>query len=59
MAAVDHPHIIPVYAAGEADGLLYIAMRYVSSGDPRELIRRDGQLTAARGVAAVSAGLGA
>ena len=24
-AAVDHPHIIPVYAAGEADGILYIA----------------------------------
>ena len=48
VAAVDHPHIVPVYAAGEADGLLYIAMRYVSSGDLRELIRRDGQLTAAR-----------
>ena len=47
-AAVDHPHIIPVYAAGEADGVLYIAMRYVSSGDLRELLRRDGQLTAGR-----------
>jgi serine/threonine-protein kinase len=46
--AVDHPHIIPVYAADEADGVLYIAMRYVSSGDLRELIRRDGQLTADR-----------
>jgi len=48
VAAVDHPHIIPVYAAGEADGFLYIAMRYVPSGDLRELIRREGQLTAAR-----------
>lgn len=47
-AAVDHPHIIPVYAAGEADGVLYIAMRYVSSGDLRELLRRDGKLTAER-----------
>jgi len=47
-AAVDHPHIVPVYAADEADGVLYIAMRYVSSGDLRELIRRDGQLTAER-----------
>ena len=28
-AAVDDPHIIPVFEAGETDGLLYIAMRYV------------------------------
>ena len=27
-AAVDDPHIIPVYEAGEADGVLFIAMRY-------------------------------
>jgi serine/threonine protein kinase len=47
-AAVEHPHIIPVYAAGDADDLLYIAMRYVPSGDLSELIRRDGQLTAER-----------
>src|SRR5689334_9272677 len=32
-AAVDHPHIIPVYAAGEAAGRLYIAMRFVAGGD--------------------------
>ena len=37
-AAVDHPHIIPVYAAGEASGVLYIAMRFVSGGDLRSLI---------------------
>jgi serine/threonine protein kinase len=47
-AAVDHPNIIPVYAAGEADGVLYIAMRYVASGDLHKLIRRDGHLTAER-----------
>src|ERR1700760_2000360 len=32
-AAVDDPHIIPVYEAGEADGVLFIAMRYVPGGD--------------------------
>lgn len=47
-AAVDHPHIIPVYAAGEAEGALYLAMRYVPSGDLRGLLRRDGPLTAQR-----------
>ncbi|MCW2892382.1 MAG: serine/threonine protein kinase, partial [Actinomycetia bacterium] len=30
VAAVDHPHIIPVYAAGEADGMQFIAMRFVA-----------------------------
>src|ERR1700760_4741330 len=29
VAAVDHPHIIPVYAAGESNGMQYIAMRFV------------------------------
>ena len=47
-AAVDDPHIIPVYEAGEADGVLYIAMRYVPGGDLRSLVRRDGPLIPAR-----------
>ena len=34
-AAIDHPHIVPVFAAGEADGALFIAMWYVPSGDLR------------------------
>src|SRR5436189_13181 len=28
-AGLDHPNVIPVYDAGEAEGVLYIAMRYV------------------------------
>jgi tRNA A-37 threonylcarbamoyl transferase component Bud32 len=47
-AAVDHPHIIPVFEAGEAGGVLFIAMRYVGGGDVRLLIRRLGPLDAAR-----------
>ena len=43
-AAVDHPHIIPVYDAGEAAGILYLAMRYVSGGDLRSVTRREGPL---------------
>ena len=28
-ASIDHPNVIPVYEAGEEDGVLYIAMRWV------------------------------
>ena len=48
-------HIIPVYEAGEAGGVLYIAMRYVASGDVQGLLGRERQLPAARVAAIVSA----
>ncbi|MEV7617947.1 serine/threonine-protein kinase [Streptomyces sp. NPDC089799] len=43
-AAIDHPHIVPVFEAGEADGMLYIAMRYVRGFDLRTLLDRTGPL---------------
>jgi serine/threonine protein kinase len=43
-AAVDDPHIIPVYEAGEADGVLFIAMRFVQGGDLRQMLEREGAL---------------
>src|SRR5215469_14552953 len=42
IASVDEPHIVPVYAAGEADGVLYIATRFVAGGDLSSLLRRYG-----------------
>jgi serine/threonine protein kinase len=53
-AAVDDPHIIPVYEAGEAGGVLFLAMRLVSGGDVRGLLRREGPLPAARTAAIIS-----
>ena len=53
-AAVDDPHIIPVFEAGEADGALFIAMRYVPGGDVRSLVRRVGPLSPSRAAAIVS-----
>ncbi|MEU7106993.1 serine/threonine-protein kinase [Streptomyces sp. NPDC046215] len=44
-AAIDHPHIVPVFEAGEADGVLYIAMRYVAGQDLRALLDRSGPLS--------------
>jgi hypothetical protein len=43
-AGVEHPNVIPVYDAGEADGELYIAMRYVEGTDLRAVLQRDGRL---------------
>lgn len=43
-AKIDHPHIVPIFEAGETDGVLYIAMRYVSGLDLRALLDRDGPL---------------
>ena len=54
VANVEHPHIIPVYAAGQADGLLYIAMRFVDGADLHALIRSGGPLPPRRAAAFVS-----
>ncbi|MFF5138679.1 serine/threonine-protein kinase [Streptomyces sp. NPDC013157] len=43
-AAIDHPHIVPIFEAGETDGVLYIAMRYVSGPDLRALLDEEGVL---------------
>ena len=43
-ASLDHPNVIPIHAAGEHDGILYIAMRFVPGDDLRTLLRVDGRL---------------
>jgi hypothetical protein len=50
-ASLDHPNVVPVYEAGDADGLLFLAMRYVSGTDLRALLRREGALAPERAVA--------
>jgi len=42
VAAVEESHIVPVYGAGESDGVLYIATRFVAGGDLGTLLRRAG-----------------
>ena len=37
-ASIDHAGILPVYAAGEADGELYLATRFVAGTDLRALL---------------------
>jgi len=52
-AAVDDPHIIPVFEAGDADGVLYIAMRYVPGGDVGTIVHHDGPLSPGRAAAVI------
>jgi serine/threonine protein kinase len=45
-ASLDHPHIVPVYDAGEVEQILYMAMRYVPGSDLQGMIRREGRISA-------------
>jgi serine/threonine-protein kinase len=47
-ASIDHPNVIPVYSAGEIDGQLYLATRFVDGTDLHHLMRRDGPLVPER-----------
>ncbi len=44
-ASLEHPNIVPVYDAGEVDGTLYLAMRYIPGSDLQGMIRREGRLS--------------
>jgi hypothetical protein len=54
-AAIDHPNLVPVYAAGEDDGRLFIVMRFIAGTDLRIVLAEEGALTQARAVEIVSA----
>jgi YVTN family beta-propeller protein len=49
-AALDHPNVIPIYEAGEHEGRLYLAMRYVEGSDLKVTLEREGKLSPERAV---------
>jgi serine/threonine protein kinase len=51
-ASLDHPHVIPIYQAGEEDGVL--AMRYVEGTDLARLVAEEGALEPRRAVELLS-----
>src|SRR5215213_3773376 len=52
-ARLHHPHVVTVYDAGDADGLLYISMHYVEGTDLADVLRRDGAMEPDRALALV------
>jgi serine/threonine protein kinase len=53
-ASIDHPNVVPIYAAGEDDGVLFLAMRFVAGDDLRTIVGRDGPLAPERAASVVS-----
>jgi serine/threonine protein kinase len=47
-ASIDHPHVIPIFDAGDEQGQLYVAMRYVKGTDLGALIASQGSLAPAQ-----------
>ncbi len=43
-AVIEHPHVVTVFGAGEADGLLYVAMRYVPGRDLGRIVSSEGPI---------------
>jgi serine/threonine protein kinase len=50
-AALEHPNVVPIHDAGEADGQLYLAMRYVEGADLKRLLKEEGTLEPTRAIA--------
>ena len=48
VASLDHPNVVPLYEAGEEDGTVFIATRWVEGTELGTLIRDDGPLEPAR-----------
>jgi serine/threonine-protein kinase len=54
VARLRHPNIVAVYAAGEADNLLYFVMEYVEGESLRQLLDREGRVENSRVEGAVA-----
>lgn len=53
-ASIEHPNVVPIYAAGEEDGIPFIAMRYVSGSDLGRRLTREGGLEAPHAAALIA-----
>jgi tRNA A-37 threonylcarbamoyl transferase component Bud32 len=58
-ARLTHPHILPLYDSGAAEGRLFYAMPYVEGESLRQRLRREPQLPVAETIAILTAVAGA
>ena len=49
-ASIEHPNVVPIYAAGEEAGVPWIAMRYVAGSDLGRRLAREGRREPAEAV---------
>jgi serine/threonine protein kinase len=49
-ASIEHPNVVPIYAAGEEDGVPWIAMRFVAGSDLQRRVAREGPIEPDRAV---------
>src|SRR3954453_3034604 len=47
-ASIQHPNVIPIYHAGEHDGLLYVTMRYIDGDDLARIVAAETRLEPVR-----------
>src|SRR6185436_4600828 len=43
-AALEHPHIVPIYEIGSAEGVNYIAMKYIAGRTLKDVVQQQGAL---------------
>src|SRR3954447_21529620 len=53
-ASIEHPNVVPIYAAGEDEGVPWIAMRYVAGSDLGRRLARGGRLEPGEGVGLIA-----
>ncbi|HYJ23242.1 MAG TPA: serine/threonine-protein kinase [Solirubrobacterales bacterium] len=53
-ASIEHPNVVPIYAAGAESGVPFIAMRYVAGSDLNQRIAREGRLAPEQAVALIA-----
>jgi ABC-type transport system substrate-binding protein len=58
-ASLDHSNVVATLAAGEEDGVLYLAMSYIDGLDLRQVLRSEGSLEPRRAVSLISQVAGA
>jgi serine/threonine protein kinase len=55
LAAVDHPNVVPIFEAGEYNGVIFIASRWVDGSALSTLVRNKGAMEPKRAVRLVNA----